>query len=64
MPEPQKHFASEEKPAKKLSGEFESPQKTPKTPVAKQATGEFEVQERLKDPKEPDPKSKPQSPRQ
>jgi hypothetical protein len=64
MPEPEKQFASEEKPAKKLAGEFEPPQKSPETPVAKQATEEFEVQERLDSPKKPDPKSKSPSQRQ
>ncbi len=58
MPEPEKQFASEEKPAKKLAGEFEPPQKTPKSPIAKQATEEFEVQERLEKLHKPDSNSK------
>lgn len=64
MPEPEKQFASEEKSFRKLAGEYEPAQKTPETPVAKQATEEFEVQERLDTPKETNPKSKSQSRRQ
>ncbi len=61
MPKPEKQFASADKPAKKLAGEFEPPQKTPPTTVAKQATEEFEVQERLEKLHDPEPKPPTQS---